>query len=116
MSNTIWYITKYFSPKTATSPGGRGWFLIEEMKKSGYETIVITSDSNNLVDVPVLSQNVTKVEVAGVKIVWLKTLKYSVAKSLKRIFSWVHFEWNLFWLNKRDLLPPDVIVVSSLSL
>lgn len=116
MSNTIWYITKYFSPKTATSPGGRGWFLIEEMKKSGYETIVITSDSNNLVDVPVLNQSVTKVEVAGVKIIWLKTLKYSVAKSLMRILSWVHFEWNLFWLNKRDLLPPDVIVVSSLSL
>ncbi|MGY2409956.1 glycosyltransferase family 4 protein [Pseudomonas pergaminensis] len=116
MKKTIWYITKYFSPKTATSPGGRGWFLVEEMNKSGCETVVITSDSNNLVDVPELSRRVTEQTVSGVKIIWLKTLKYSVAKSATRILSWFHFEWNLFFLNKKALPRPDVIVVSSLSL
>lgn len=116
MKKTIWYITKYFSPKTTTSPGGRGWFLVEEMNKSGCETVVITSDSNNLVDVPELSRRVTEQTVSGVKIIWLKTLKYSVAKSVTRILSWFHFEWNLFFLNKKALPRPDVIVVSSLSL
>lgn len=116
MNRTVWYITKYFSPKTTTSPGGRSWFLIEEMAKSGYEPVVITSDSNNLVDVPALTQSVTVETVAGVKFIWLRTMKYSVAKSLRRIFSWLHFEWNLFRLNKRELPRPDVIVVSSLSL
>ncbi|UHG99703.1 glycosyltransferase family 4 protein [Pseudomonas sp. 7-41] len=116
MNKTFWYITKYFSPKTASSPGGRGWFLVEEMQKAGCEAVVITSDSNNLVDVPELSRRVTTQEVSGVKIVWLKTLKYSVAKSSRRILSWLHFEWNILLLDKKRLPRPDVIVVSSLSL
>ncbi|MFD1678902.1 glycosyltransferase family 4 protein [Pseudomonas rhodesiae] len=116
MNKTFWYITKYFSPKTASSPGGRGWFLVEEMQKAGCEAVVITSDSNNLVDVPELSRRVTTQEVSGVKIVWLKTLKYSVAKSSRRILSWLHFEWNILLLDKKGLPRPDVIVVSSLSL
>ncbi|WP_426217524.1 glycosyltransferase family 4 protein [Pseudomonas sp. DWRC2-2] len=116
MKKTIWYITKYFSPKTSSSPGGRGWFLIEEMTKAGCDAVVITSDSNNLVDVPDLDRRVTEHTVSGVKIVWLKTLKYSVAKSATRILSWFHFEWNLFFLDKKTLPRPEVIVVSSLSL
>lgn len=52
----------------------------------------------------------------GVKIVWLKTMKYSIAKSLRRILSWFHFEWNLFWLDKSKLERPDVMIISSLSL
>lgn len=116
MNKTIWYVTKYFSPKTATSPGGRGWFLVDEMKRAGHPVVVITSDSNNLVDVPVLHKRVTVVDADGVKIVWLRTMKYSVAKSLRRILSWFHFEWNLFRLNKANLERPDVIIVSSLSL
>ncbi|MCZ4323461.1 glycosyltransferase family 4 protein [Pseudomonas anguilliseptica] len=116
MNKTIWYVTKYFSPKTANSPGGRGWFLVDEMQRAGYQVLVISSDSNNLVDLPVLQARVTLQEAGGVKIVWLKTMKYSVAKSLRRILSWFHFEWNLFWLDKSQLPRPDVVIISSLSL
>lgn len=116
MNKTIWYVTKYFSPKTASSPGGRGWFLVDEMQRAGYQVVVISSDSNNLVDLPVLTARVTLQDIDGVKIVWLKTMKYSVAKSLRRILSWFHFEWNLFWLDKSKLKRPDVVIVSSLSL
>lgn len=116
MNKTIWYVTKYFSPKTASSPGGRGWFLVDEMQRAGYQVVVISSDSNNLVDLPVLKARVTLQDTDGVKIVWLKTMKYSVAKSLRRILSWFHFEWNLFWLDKSRLPPPDVVIISSLSL
>ncbi|PKM33518.1 MAG: glycosyltransferase WbuB [Gammaproteobacteria bacterium HGW-Gammaproteobacteria-12] len=116
MSKTIWYVTKYFSPKTASSPGGRGWFLVDEMQRAGYQVVVISSDSNNLVDLPVLKARVTLQDTDGVKIVWLKTMKYSVAKSVRRILSWFHFEWNLFWLDKSRLPRPDVVIISSLSL
>jgi glycosyltransferase involved in cell wall biosynthesis len=116
MSKTIWYVTKYFSPKTANSPGGRGWFLVDEMQRAGYQVVVISSDSNNLVDLPVLNKRVTLEGCDGVRIVWLKTMTYSVAKSLRRILSWFHFEWNLFWLNKSQLPRPDVVIISSLSL
>ncbi|WP_313477104.1 glycosyltransferase family 4 protein [Stutzerimonas kunmingensis] len=116
MNKTIWYVTKYFSPKTSTSPGGRGWFLVDEMRRAGHQIVVVTSDSNNLVDLPVLRDRVTVLDNNGVKIVWLKTMKYSVAKSLRRILSWFHFEWNLFWLDKSKLERPDVVIISSLSL
>jgi glycosyltransferase involved in cell wall biosynthesis len=116
MNKTIWYVTKYFSPKTASSPGGRGWFLVDEMQRAGYQVVVISSDSNNLVDLPVLKARVTLQDTDGVKIVWLKTMKYSVAKSVRRILSWFHFEWNLFWLDKSQLPRPDVVIISSLSL
>ncbi len=116
MSKTIWYVTKYFSPKTSTSPGGRGWFLVDEMSRAGHQVVVISSDSNNLVDLPVLRERVTVLDEDRVKIVWLKTMKYSVAKSLRRILSWFHFEWNLFWLDKSKLERPDVVIISSLSL
>lgn len=116
MSKTIWYVTKYFSPKTTSTPGGRGWFLVDEMQRAGYQVVVISSDSNNLVDLPVLKERVTLQDTDGVKIVWLKTMKYSVAKSLRRILSWFHFEWNLFWLDKSQLPRPDVVIISSLSL
>lgn len=116
MNKTIWYVTKYFSPKTANSPGGRGWFLVDEMQRSGCEVVVISSDSNNLVDLPVLQERVTLQITDGVRIVWLKTMKYSIAKSLRRILSWFHFEWNLFCLDKSQLPRPDVVIISSLSL
>ena len=116
MSKNIWYISKYFAPKTDNSPGGRGWLLLKELKEQGINSTVITSDSNNLID-PVSFQGLKKLElVDGINLVWLKTLKYGVAKSYRRIFSWFHFELNLFFLDKKKLPIPDAIVVSSLSL
>lgn len=113
---TLWYISKYFAHQTSTTPGGRGWFLMKELAKEGYTAVVIASDSNNLTDTPELSQRVTRTEQDGVSLVWLKTLKYSVARSPARILSWIHFEFNLFFLNKNSLPKPDTIVISSLSL
>jgi glycosyltransferase involved in cell wall biosynthesis len=116
MSKTIWYISKYFAPETDESSGSRGWLLMKEFAKQGYKPFVISSDSNNLVSLPKLQSSVSLDEKQGVSLIWLRTLKYSVAKSFLRILSWVHFEWKLFWLKKSAFNKPDVIIVSSLSL
>lgn len=116
MNKTIWYISKYFAPPAIGSVGSRGWLLLKEFAKKGYRPVAITSDSNNLVEMPNLSQSVSFEEQDGVALVWLKTMKYGVAKSGKRILSWLHFEWNLFWLDKAALPRPDAIIISSLSL
>lgn len=116
MSKSIWYITKYFSPETKGSTGSRGWQILKAFAEKGYTPVAVISDSNNLMDMPVLEKKIQYQEIYGVKIVWLKTLKYSIAKSLKRILSWIHFEWNIFCLNDKSLPTPDVIIVSSLSL
>jgi glycosyltransferase involved in cell wall biosynthesis len=116
MKKTVWYISKYFAPKTSTAPGGRGWFLMKGLSSLGFNPIVITSDSNALIE-PVNMQSKVEIEqVEGVKLVWLQTMKYQIAKSPKRLLSWFHFEWRLFCLDKNLLDKPDAIVVSSLSL
>lgn len=89
---------------------------MDEMSSAGCKVVVVSSDSNNLVDLPVLQDRVMVQDTGGGRIVWLKTMKYSVAKSLRRILSWFHFEWNLFWLDKSQLPRPDAVIVSSLSL
>lgn len=116
MNKNIWYISKYFAPATSTSLGGRGWLLVKGLTELGINPTVITSNSNNLIDPVEISGGKKVEEVDGVKLVWLNTYKYSVAKSLKRILSWFHFEYKLFFLNKKNLPKPDAIVVSSLSL
>lgn len=116
MKKTVWYISKYFAPKTLTAPGGRGWFLMKGLVDLGYDALVITSDSNALIEPVNISTKVFRETVEGVDLIWLNTLKYNIAKSPKRILSWFHFEWNIFTLNKDSLSRPDVIVVSSLSL
>lgn len=112
----IWYISKYVSPPAQTSSGGRGYMLMREIAGMGHRCLIITSDSNRLAQVPELAQPVWLQEVDGMTVCWLRTLKYEVAKSARRILSWIDFEWRLLRLPKKALPRPDVVVVSSLSL
>lgn len=117
MKKKLWYISKYFAPKSEQASGGRGWLLLKELSKlHNYDVLVITSDSNNLIDVPKLNEPVKLELVDDVKLIWLRTLKYTTAKSFRRILSWLHFEMNLLKLDKSTLSKPDIVIVSSLSL
>jgi len=116
MTSCIWYISKYLAPRTENSEGGRGYLLMRELAKLGHKCIIITSDSNNLVEVPALKKSVVTQKIDGLEIIWLRTLKYAVAKSARRILSWFDFELKLARLNKSTLPRPDAIVISSLSL
>lgn len=113
---TLWYITKYFAPKTPSSPGGRGWLLLNELAKSECDVVVISSNSNNLIDPMDIDGSWKDETVNNIRLIWLNTLKYGVAKSYLRILSWFHFELKLFFYNKKNLPRPDAVVVSSLSL
>ncbi len=116
MSRCIWYVSKYVSPPSDASAGGRGYILMRELAKLGYDCVIVTSDSNHLANVPILKTAYDFQKVDGLMLCWVKTLKYSSAKSLRRVLSWLHFEWRLFWLPKKCVVPPDVVIVSSLSL
>lgn len=78
--------------------------------------MILTSDSNQLAQVPNLTQSVSIQEVEGMTLCWIRTMKYSVAKSMRRILSWLDFEFRLWRMPKSSLPRPDAIVVSSLSL
>lgn len=116
MTKCIWYVSKYVSPPGKGSAGGRGYLLMREFARLGYRSVIITSDSNQLAQVPELDRPYLKHEVDGIELWWIRTLKYQVAKSVRRILSWIHFEWRLFFMPKKALPRPDVIVASSLSL
>ena len=115
MSHCIWYISKYVSPPAMASAGGRGYMIMRELATQGYECVIVTSDSNALAQVPKLKNAYETQEIDGLKIRWVRTLRYSVAKSFRRILSWLDFEWRLLLMPKADIPSPDVIVVSSLS-
>ena len=116
MSLNIWYVSKYITPPGKGTVGGRGYFLMKELALMGCNIVLITSNSNQLVNQPKLDVNYLIQEVDGMQLCWVRTIKYSAAKSVRRILSWLHFEWRLLWLPKQQLLKPDVVVVSSLSL
>lgn len=115
MGKCIWYVSKYVAPPGKGSAGGRGYLLMKEFARLGYRAVMVTSDSNQLAVVPDLKKPWLREEVEGVELWWVRTLKYKVAKSMRRILSWIDFEWRLLWMPKDRLPKPDVIVASSLS-
>ena len=89
---------------------------MREFAKLGHMSIILTSDSNTLANVPTVTNDYYFQHLEGVGLYWIRTLKYKTAKSFRRILSWLHFEWRLLRMPKHDLPKPDVVVVSSLSL
>jgi glycosyltransferase involved in cell wall biosynthesis len=89
---------------------------MKELAQMGHRVAIITSDSNQLAAPPRLEQDFLYQQVDGMQLCWVRTSKYSVAKSLRRIWSWLDFEWRLVCLTMDKLPKPDVVVVSSLSL
>lgn len=114
----IWYISKYATPQKYFF-GTRHFYLAEQWTKAGNEVCIFTSNSSHLTDkLPVFQGSYFYEEINKIKTYWLNTFKVGKgsSSSLKRILSWFHFEWRFFWLNKKKLNKPDVIIVSSLSL
>jgi glycosyltransferase involved in cell wall biosynthesis len=112
----IWYVSKYVAPPGSGSAGGRGYLLMRELAKLGHRVAIVTSDSNHLITPPKFIKPYLFNRSDGLIVCWVRTLKYSAVKSVRRIASWVHFEWRLLWLPSSELPKPDVVVVSSLSL
>lgn len=114
----IWYICKYASPEKYFF-GTRHFYLAEEWVKENNQVYVFTSNSNHLTDkLPNFNNNFLYEEINGVKTYWLNTIKVkkNSSSSFLRILSWFHFEFIFFFLNKKAVSKPDVIIVSSLSL
>ncbi|AYK17593.1 MULTISPECIES: glycosyltransferase family 4 protein [Aeromonas] len=116
MNKNIWYISKYIAPTYAARVTARGFLILTSLVKMGNSCTLIISDSNHLIDAPVIRGKVLNELVDGVDVYWLKTWKYKSARSINRIVSWFDFEWQLLKMSKKNLPRPDVVVVSSLSL
>ncbi|MBU1011382.1 MAG: glycosyltransferase family 4 protein [Bacteroidetes bacterium] len=115
MKKNIWIISKYASP-LKYGFASRHFYFAKEFNDLGYDTTVISSDSNHLVSFPKFKKRITIENIEGVRTIWLRTKKYKGANSIGRILSWIHFELNIRLLNKKKLPQPEVIIISSLSL
>ena len=116
MKACIWYISKYVTPPRQGTAGVRGYSLMREIAKQGFRCVIIASDSNMVGDIRANQENYETEEVDGMTVRWVRTFKYSIAKSFRRMVSWLDFELRLFLMPKTSLPRPDVLVVSSLSL
>lgn len=116
LAKTIWYISKYVTPRYAARAGARGFLILRELVKSGHRAVLICSDANHLATPPEFGQPVLREVADGVEVHWVRTRKYKSANSLGRILSWIDFEWRLWRMPKARLPRPDAIIVSSLSL
>jgi len=111
----IWYVSKYATP-LKYGFGSRHFYLASEFNKLNYNTVVISSTSNHLAQIPEFENVYTKEVIDGVETWWLKTIRYKGVASFRRILSWIDFELKLLLMPKKMMAKPDVIICSSLSL
>lgn len=115
-SPCIWYVAKYVAPPPEQRRGARGYGIMREIAKRGFNAVIITSDTFRPWGEPPLDVPYRVVEQDGLTFCQIHTKQYQDTMSLDRILSFLHFEWGVFRLPKKNLPRPDVVVVSSLSL
>lgn len=111
----IWYISKYARP-TEYGYSTRHFYLSKEFLQMGHNPLVITSDSQPKGDFPDFENIYNYRELDEVETIFIKTKKFESSNSLNRILSWIDFELKLLFLDKKNLIKPEVIIISSLSL
>lgn len=112
----IWIISKYASPPLYAKAPSRLFYLAKEAKKMGHDVRLIGSDSNHFSKIPESSDLYNHEYQNEIDFTWIKTKKYKKTASISRIVSWFDFEWKLFRMPIKNLLIPDVVIVSSLSI
>lgn len=111
----IWCISKYASvPPYGT--GARLFHLTKAFIDLGNNAVLITSDSTHLAQFPSTDKVYNYTLSEGVPVYWLKTKKYKKSFSATRVLSWLDFERRLFGLKTDNLVKPDVVIISSLSI
>ncbi len=115
----VWCISKYALPPKYGAQG-RLFHISDELNKLNIESIVISSSTNHLAQLP-KQDEIYKVENHGFsKSVFVKGLSFGNSLSKSRVLSWFVFEWYLFLFiianYKKIVSKPDVIFVSSISL
>ena len=112
----IWYISKYSSTPEQSGPQ-RQFSLAENFHKLGYKTSLFISRSNSYLPNPKLNHYYKNLDFNGLSVIILNGPVIKLGFSLKRIYSWILFEFNLlrYSFSKSKIEYPDIIIVSSLS-
>lgn len=106
----ILLISKYCRLPSPDNYPARGFSLLRELVKLGYDCTLITASQ-----IPISNTDSTKI-IDGVKVIELNILSYKYAKSLRRIIGWLQFECKVLKLYCKKFSKPDIVIASSLSL
>ena len=111
----IWIVTKYASSLDEGFES-RPFSLAKNFAKKNHNVTIISSDSNHFGNYPNIKKIYNIYSYNFIKVLRIRTLKYTRTASVKRVFSWLDFELKLFFAPLNAFSKPDVIIVSSLSL
>jgi glycosyltransferase involved in cell wall biosynthesis len=114
-SLSIWVINKY----ATTAEQGfetRTMALAREWIRSGHSVNLFASRSRRYPGDIDARERSARRSYGGVTVWVLPVIKYFRTASVKRVLSWLHFEWKLMRFAGSVKPAPDVIIVSSLSL
>jgi len=111
---TIWIINEY-AGAPAYGMELRHYYISKELARKNYNVFIITASFSHLLSTPKdLKKDYELEKIDGVNYVWIKTLKYKNAHSLKRILKWFQFSTRLYFLQfKKFIERPDFIIASS---
>ena len=117
MKKNVWYISKYANIDTYGADTRQASFC-KEFAKAGHTVRLITSNSSHLYSsLPEFDSRYKDMDNDGYKVTWVNTLKYSKATSIKRILSWIWFEFFVLMMAfRKQYEKPDVVIASSLSI
>ena len=110
---TIWYISKYVKTSYVGNSGSRGFFLLKELSKKGYDCSIFSSYPFKYSKK--FKKNILKIK-RNLRYIYINSFKYTKTNSLSRIISWLDFEIKLLFQKTNHLPKPDIVIVSSLSL
>lgn len=103
------------TPSYSSGAGERFYYLAPYLKKAGFDVIILSGSFNHLfVHLPECKGLFTEEKIPGGAFVWVKLRKYKGKNFLGRLFSWFEFLVKLFFY--RISGPPEIVVVSSMSL
>ena len=106
MKTNVWYVSKYHEPLNKFSTGSRGFHLSKELNELDFNVTVFTADSPHLQERKELTDSYLKEDINGLEIIWIKTLKFKKVRSIKRIISWLQFEFSFIrYFLKSDTKP-----------
>ncbi len=74
--STIWYVSKYAAVPDSKTAGTRGFMIMREIVRKGHRCLILTSDSNHLLESPQFDGPQTVATIDGVDVCWIRTLNY----------------------------------------
>ena len=117
MNKTIWIINQHTATPLTTNGHYRHYFLSKYFNNLGYNIVLIQGSFSHLSKLKQPTKKIfTKFKFDGIINVVVKVPRYDSGNNLMRFFNLLLFSTLLFFLPKKNLPKPDIILISSMPL